>query len=213
VLASAVHAWLVPALVFALVIVASWLGLRWVRSEHLDALASIPLFSHLSQKRLLRVLDSTQKVEFAAGEVIVTEGERGKGFYVIERGTATVTVDSIERATLAPGAYFGEVAVIDGGPRTATVTAATRVSTLEVSPAAFKKLLDDEPSISGPIAEELTAELERSRGGATARAEFASADPTVLRELCRQLRLAEHPDWVQGPTAPRRGVQRMFART
>jgi CRP/FNR family transcriptional regulator, cyclic AMP receptor protein len=213
VLASAVNAWLVPGLVFVLVIVASWLGLRWVRSEHLDALASVPLFSHLSQKRLLRVLDSTQKVEFAAGEVIVTEGERGKGFFVIERGTATVTVDGIERATLAPGAYFGEVAVIDGGPRTATVTAATRVSTLEISPAAFRKVLDDEPSISGPIAEELTSKLERARGGATVRGESASADPTVLKELCRQLRAIEHPDWVQGAAAPRRGLQRMFART
>jgi hypothetical protein len=72
VLASAVNAWLVPALIFVLVIVASWLGLRWVRSEHLDALASIPLFSHLSQKRLLRVLGSTEKIEFPPGEVIVT---------------------------------------------------------------------------------------------------------------------------------------------
>jgi CRP/FNR family transcriptional regulator, cyclic AMP receptor protein len=211
VLGSAVNAWLVPALVFVLVIVASWLGLRWVRSEHLDALASIPLFSHLSQKRLLRVLDSTQKIEFSAGEVIVTEGERGKGFFVIERGTATVTVDGIERATLAPGAYFGEVAVIDGGPRTATVTAATRVSTLEVSPAAFRKLLDDEPTISGAIAEELEAKLERSGGGVTAGTRRASTDRARLEELCRQLRATEHPDWVQGPTAPRRGFQRMFA--
>jgi CRP/FNR family transcriptional regulator, cyclic AMP receptor protein len=211
VLGSAVNAWLVPALVFVLVIVASWLGLRWVRSEHLDALASIPLFRHLSQKRLLRVLDSTQKIEFTAGEVIVTEGERGKGFFVIERGTATVTVDGIERATLAPGAYFGEVAVIDGGPRTATVTAATRVSTLEVSPAAFRKLLDDEPTISGAIAEELEAKLEQS-GGATAGTGGASTDRARLEELCRQLRATEHPDWVQGPAAPRRGLQRMFAR-
>ncbi len=212
-LASAVNAWLVPALIFVLVIVSSWLGLRWVRSEHLDALASIPLFGRLSQKRLLRVLDSTQKVDFPAGEVIVTEGERGKGFYVIERGTATVTVDSIERTTLAPGAYFGEVAVIDGGPRTATVTAATRVSTLEISPAAFKKLLDDEPTISGAIAEELVAKLDRSRGGAAARTGVTSADRATLEDLCRQLRATEHPDWVQGSTAPRRGLQRMFART
>jgi CRP-like cAMP-binding protein len=207
-----VNAWLVPALVFVLLIVASWLGLRWVRSEHLDALASIPLFSHLSQKRLLRVLDSTQKIEFPAGEVIVREGERGKGFYVIERGTATVSVDGVERASLAPGAYFGEVAVIDGGPRTATVTAATRVSTLEVNPAVFRKLLDDEPTISGAIAEELEAKLERSGGGAIAGTGWTSADPAVLEELCRQLRATEHPDWAQAPAAPRRGFQRMFAR-
>jgi CRP-like cAMP-binding protein len=132
---------------------------------------------------------------------------------VIERGTATVTVDGIERTTLAPGAYFGEVAVIDGGPRTATVTAATRVSTLEISPAAFRKLLDDEPTISGAIADDLMAKLERFREGSTPGTGSSSADRPTLEELCRQIRVTEHPDWVQGPTAPRRGFQRMFART
>ncbi len=102
--------------------------------------------------------------------------------------------------------------MIDGGPRTATVTAAMRVSTLEIGPAAFRKLLHDEPTISDAIATELEAKLELT-GGAVVATGPASAGRPTLEELCRRLRAAEHPDWVQGTAAPRRGLQRMFART
>ena len=60
---------------------------------------------------------------------------------MIEEGTARVLVGGAERAPLRPGAYFGEIAVIDGGPKTATIAAETRLSTLEIAPMAFRKLL------------------------------------------------------------------------
>jgi CRP-like cAMP-binding protein len=156
-------------------------------------------------------LGSTRRADFPAGTVIVAEGDRGKGFYVIEKGTATVTVEGLERTTLAAGAYFGEVAVIDGGPRSATIIAATRVSGLEIAPNTFRKLLDEDPTIAAAIAEQLRARLDRS-GGAIAGREAANPDRATLEDLCRQLRATENADWAQGQMVQRRGLQRLFAR-
>ncbi len=134
-----------PAIIFALVIIASLLGLRWIRSEHLEALGAIPLFSLLSQRELLAVLRSAHAVAFQPGVGVIGEGEKGRSFFVITEGTARVTARGAELATLGSGSYFGEMAVIDGGPRTATITAQTQVSTLEITPSAFLHLVDREP--------------------------------------------------------------------
>lgn len=130
--AGVVSSWLVPAAIFLILIVASWLGLRWIKSEHLETLRSVPLFSGLTNGQLLSVLGSSHAVEYQPGVHIVTEGERGKGFFVLTRGTAKVSIDGKEVSTLEPGSYFGEIAVIDGGPRTATISAETAVGSLEL---------------------------------------------------------------------------------
>jgi CRP/FNR family cyclic AMP-dependent transcriptional regulator len=146
--AGMVNAWVVPAIIFVLLIVAAWLGLRWIRSEHLEALRSAPLFSLLSEHELLSVLSSARAVAFSSGAVVIQQGEKGKGFFVITDGTAGVTLDGEDLVTLASGSYFGEMAVIDGGPRTATITAQTELSTLEITPTAFLRLVDREPMVA-----------------------------------------------------------------
>jgi CRP/FNR family transcriptional regulator, cyclic AMP receptor protein len=200
---SVVSSWLVPALLFIVVIVACWLGLRWIRSEHLDELAAAPLFSGLTRKRLMAILGSAHEVDFPPGGQIVEEGSRAGGFFVITEGEATVSAGGTELARLGPGSYFGEVAAIDGGPRSATIKAATRVNTLEVPPSALKALLRKEPSIEEAIA----AELRRRLGDQGK----ADGDAT-LEELCRQLREAQQPDWAQTSSVPRRGLRRLLAR-
>lgn len=210
--ADVVRFWLVPILIFVLVVAVSLAGLRWIRSEHLDALASTSLFQGLSRDRLRTVLRTTHAVAFAPGGVIVREGETGKGFFVITKGTARVTVGEDDRGRLSSGAYFGEVAVIDGGPRSATITAESQVSTLELAPAAFRSLLDKEPAIARSIADRLAKLLP----GADAPDESVPPGPPArpslqeLQELSLRLRQVNHPDWVQPATTPRRGLRRLL---
>jgi CRP-like cAMP-binding protein len=127
--------------------------------------------------------------------------ERDKGFYVITKGSATVTAGGVERARLFSGAHFGEVAVIDGGPRTATVTADTRHHP-RAHPGRAAELLDKEPSIANAMAERLSL-LVPDSGASEAR----PVDRRSLEELCRRFREAQHPEWAQ-PEVPRRSAWR-----
>src|SRR5262245_38102799 len=88
-----------------------------------DLLETIPLFSDLEHRGLEQIAGSMKQRRFSAGETIAAEGEQGVGFFVIEDGHARVTVHGEERRRLGPGDYFGEVALISGSDRTATVTA------------------------------------------------------------------------------------------
>jgi CRP-like cAMP-binding protein len=206
-------AWLAPAIILVLVIVASLLGLRWIRSEHLEALRAIPLFSLLSQRELMTVLRSAHAVAFQPGARVIEQGEKGKGAFVVTEGTAFVTSDGVQLAVLGSGSYFGEMAVIDGGPRTATVTAQTQLSTLEITPAAFRHLLGREPMIAQGVYEELCRRL-KAAGNAVDESPGAGVDLARLEELCRTLRRTPNADWVQATSTKRRWLRfsKLFAR-
>jgi len=210
--AGAVSAWVVPAIILVLLVVASWVGLRWSRSEHLEVLRSVPLFSLLSERELNAVLGSAHAVDFEPGARIIELGETGKGFYVITDGAATVTVGGPDLEALGPGSYFGEMAVIDGGPRTATITAQTAVSTLEISPTAFLHLLNREPIIAKSIDEELRRRLKTAGNAVDESA--GPIDRAGLVELCEILRRTRNTDWIQTTPTGRRRLRfsRLFAR-
>jgi CRP/FNR family transcriptional regulator, cyclic AMP receptor protein len=212
--ASAAASWLVPALMFLLVIVVSLAGLRWIRSEHLEALRSVPLFSSLSKHQLMRILRAARAIEFQPSVEIIREGEAGKGLYTVTDGSAKVLVDGNQLATLGPGSYFGEIAVIDGGPRTATIVAATRVSTLELTPSAFLRILDGEPQLARALSAELCGRLRDTGGDSGDCGDDAPVDRARLVELCQRLRRTEHPDWTPGTPSRRRwlGLSSLFAR-
>jgi CRP-like cAMP-binding protein len=211
--AGVLSAWVVPAIFFIVVIVVAWLGLRWIRSEHLEALRAIPLFSLLSQRELLAVLGSARAVTFPPGVAVIEQGERAKGFFVITDGTANVTLDGAELATLGPGSYFGEMAVIDGEPRIATVTARAQVSTLEISPSAFLHLVDREPMIAQGIYEELSRRL-KAAGHEVDEGSGSRVDRARLVELSQTLRRTQNADWVQSAPTKRRWLRlsSLFAR-
>jgi CRP/FNR family cyclic AMP-dependent transcriptional regulator len=212
--ASAAASWLVPALMFLLVIVVSLAGLRWIRSEHLEALRSVPLFSSLSQHQLMRILRAARAIEFQPNVEIIREGEAGKGLYTVTDGSAEVLVDGNQLATLGPGSYFGEISVIDGGPRTATIVAATRVSTLELTPSAFLRILDTEPPVALAVSAELCGRLHDIGGDSGDCGDDARVDRARLVELCQRLRRTAHPDWTQGTPSRRRWLRlsTLFAR-
>jgi len=88
VLASVLTAWIVPAILFALVLAMGFVGFRWMASQQLASVRSVPLFSGLTNRQLRSVLRSAQEVEFGPGEKIVAEADPGKSFYLLRRGKA-----------------------------------------------------------------------------------------------------------------------------
>ncbi len=206
--------WFVPALMFVVVVAVCLAGLRWIRSEHLEALGSVPLFSGLSKRQLMSILRAARPIEFQPNADIIKAGEDGKGFYTITKGSAKVLVDGNQLSTLEPGSYFGEIALIDGGPRTASVVAVTRVSALELTPSAFLRILDSQPPLIRAVATELCRRLRNAGDESGDCDDDAPVDRARLVELCQRLRVTEHPDWKQVASPRRRwlGLSRLFAR-
>ena len=91
----------------------------------LDAMRRVPLFAELTDSELDEVAHLFKQRHFKAGEIVAQEGSGGAAFYLIDAGEATVTVGGLPRAGLGPGDYFGEIALIDEGARSATITAAS----------------------------------------------------------------------------------------
>ena len=89
----------------------------------LDTVRRVSVFAELDDAELGQVARLFKQRTFAAGETVAREGSGGAAFYLIESGTATVTVLGQERQALGPGDYFGEIALIDEGARSATITA------------------------------------------------------------------------------------------
>ena len=91
----------------------------------IEALEHVPLFAGLNKRELKQVAALFKERRFAAGDVIVKEGTGGSAFYLIDSGTAAISIGSIEQGELTVGDHFGEIALIDEGTRLATITART----------------------------------------------------------------------------------------
>jgi len=129
-----------------------------------DVLRRVPLFQGLDDKQLKRIADSFTERTFKAGQELVTEGSGGVGFFVIETGEARVTVDGNPRRELGPGDYFGEIALIDGGVRTATITATSDGTMHGLTSWQFRPLVEDNAAIAWPLLEAMakrTRELDQ----------------------------------------------------
>ena len=132
-----------------------------------DLLRRVPLFSNLEPKELEQVERTLKPRTFRAGETIATEGRTGVGFFVIEDGEATVTVHGEERGKLGPGDYFGEIALIAGTDRTASVTAATDLRCLGMTAWEFRPLVETNAAIAWKLLQALAEKLRAAeqRGG------------------------------------------------
>lgn len=113
----------------------------------IDHLRDVALFSACTPEELTLISSRMTKVPFRAGEVLTKEGTTGREMLILLEGTATVRVGARDMATLGPGDFFGEVALLDDGPRTATVTADTDGTAEVVSHVEFASLLLDAPHL------------------------------------------------------------------
>jgi CRP-like cAMP-binding protein len=127
--------------------------------EIVKALQQTDLFGSLSEKSLRGIAGEVRVVDHAAGKEITEEGGGGSGFHLIQSGTATVTIAGTSRPDLGPGDYFGEISLIDGLPRTATVTASTPMRTLSLASWAFKPILESEPEVARALLKVLCARI------------------------------------------------------
>ena len=121
------------------------------RDEKLDLLHTIPLFARFDRKHLERLGMLTEQVDVPAGKVLIRQGEVGDDLMVIVSGTVTVERDGAKINTLKPGEFFGEIALIDRGPRTATVTADAPCRLLVISHRDFHALMDEFPEAATEV--------------------------------------------------------------
>ena len=131
--------------------------------EWTNVLADVPLFASLSTRHLRHVARLAKIRRFHDGAVMMRAGDPGDAMYVVLDGRATVKVPRRGELALGIGAFVGELALLDDGPRTATVVADGTVIALSVSRASFRKLLRSEPSIAATIAEELARRLRNTQ--------------------------------------------------
>jgi CRP/FNR family cyclic AMP-dependent transcriptional regulator len=111
-------------------------------------LSQVTLFSACTDKELARLARHAELVDFRAGDVLMTEGETGHEFFVVVEGEVGVTRQGQTLAKLGPGAFVGEQALLDPGPRTATVTALTDTQCVLLSSREFYAAVDDVPGLS-----------------------------------------------------------------
>jgi len=129
------------------------------RDQYLRHLSTVPMFRALSKKDLGLVARLAEDYRVPAGQVFVHEGKRESQFYLIVSGKARVTRGRRTVATLGPGEYFGELALLDPGPRNATVTAQTDMEVLELGSRQFGGLLEEVPTIARKLLAGLAGRL------------------------------------------------------
>ena len=129
--------------------------------RRLEMLARVPLFAGSSRRQLGGILDWTKEYRYKPGATIVREGARGQELFVLLDGKASVSRKGKRITRLVPGDFFGEMAVIDGGPRSATVIADEAVDCLVLKQADFRSMVDGDPSIAWHLLETFAARLRR----------------------------------------------------
>lgn len=134
----------------------------WGRAQKMELLVAIPLFSTLSQRELGLLASLTVPGELAAGAVLTRQGQKGGLAYVIARGEAEVIRGSRRLATLGPGDVVGELSLIDGEPRSATVRAVTDLEVLEISDGDLNRLLRKAPGVRRKLLEALSERLRQA---------------------------------------------------
>lgn len=136
---------------------------RGASKQVLDSLAKQPVFARCSKKELEAVSRIGTTIMVEPGYVLTREGRRGYEFFVITEGTATCTIDGETVATLEAGDFFGEIALLDGGTRSATVVADTPMQVIVIDSREFSGMIDDAPSASRQIMSALAARLRSSQ--------------------------------------------------
>jgi CRP/FNR family cyclic AMP-dependent transcriptional regulator len=133
-----------------------------------DLLAQVPLFEGLSRRHLRQIAEHADEISFRERELIVEAGQPGGTFFVIVEGEVRVVRDDRTIARAGPGEFFGEISLLDGGPRTASVIAETPVVAIRLFKASFDKVVREEPRVAGKILAEVARRLREAEKTVTA---------------------------------------------
>jgi CRP/FNR family cyclic AMP-dependent transcriptional regulator len=131
-------------------------------ADFAEILSRVPLFAEVPRRDLDRLASNMVERTFPAGRTVTSEGEPGIGFFVIEDGTATVSVKGEKVGELKSGDYFGEIALIDRGRRSATVVADTDLRCRGMSAWEFRPLVQESPEMAWPMLEALVKRLREA---------------------------------------------------
>ena len=138
---------------------------RPTQRDWTEILGALPLFSGVPKRHVRSIAKLAWRIDCEPNEVIVQAGDQGNSLYLILEGRARVLGKS---RALGPGDFFGEMALIDGGPRSATVIAATHVRAMMVQRRAFLKAVKQNPQIGLAIMENLAERVRRLERAASA---------------------------------------------
>ena len=127
-----------------------------------ELIKQVPLFSDLDKRELQGLASSMKERRFDPGNTIAVEGQTGVGFFIIEEGEATISVKGEELNTLGPGDYFGEVALIDDGARTATITAKSPLKCYGITSWEFKPLVEQNADLAWKMLQTMVKMLRAS---------------------------------------------------
>jgi CRP-like cAMP-binding protein len=129
--------------------------IRRTRRETAQALSVVPLFAGFTRRDLNRLAEETDVVSFPAGSMVVEEGLLGETMFVVLSGEAKVVKGKRRLGTVRPGDFFGEVALLDGAPRSASVVAETPIVAIRLFRRTLLKTLEAEPQLALKILDAL----------------------------------------------------------
>jgi CRP/FNR family transcriptional regulator, cyclic AMP receptor protein len=129
------------------------------RTSPIDHLAGVPLFAALSKRDLQKIAKASTQLSVEEGRNLVEQGATGHEGFVILDGEAVVKRNGRKIATLAPGDVFGELSLFDGGPRSATVTATSKLDVLVIGQREFTGVLDEVPGVAHKILANLASRV------------------------------------------------------
>ena len=118
------------------------------RKSKAELLGNVRLFSNCNKRELARIASLVDEVDAPKGKVIVREGEPGRECFVIADGRARATIRGKGSVGLGQGSFFGEMSLLDQGPRSATVTAETDMHLLVLGSREFSSLVNEVPTVA-----------------------------------------------------------------
>jgi CRP/FNR family cyclic AMP-dependent transcriptional regulator len=133
-----------------------------------DILRAVPLFSGMTDRAIAAVADLGEEADYPAEAVLVREGDPGDAFVILLDGRAAVTRGDRQLTVLAAGDYLGEISLVDGRPRSATVTALEPIHAIVIRRPAFERLMDSFPQVRLDVLMSLTERIRRDGGSAVA---------------------------------------------
>lgn len=127
-------------------------------NSKIDLIKGVPLFASASKQELAEIASIADEIDLPDGKVLIKEGDSGREFFVLIEGSAEVERGGKQVASIGPGDFFGEIALVSKTPRNATITTTSPVRALVITDRAFRHLLDHSPQIAVGV---LTALAER----------------------------------------------------